>query len=391
MGVGLSQATTGLVSRSKGADKPSHGRYYIAQLLVAVLSLGLATAILGNMAARPFMQFLGANEVQTELGLAYIRWLYVAAALFMAVQVAAGILTAHGNTRTYRNVLVTSSVLNLLLDPMLAFGWFGLPALGMLGIAIATVISMLMMLVWMGAVIIKLPMVKTLRAKHFSPRRRGLYEITAQALPMTFSMFAINIGFVINTYFLASIENLAVAAYGIALRIEQLILLLSIGLYTALLSIAGQNFGARQYDRMYETLVQANRFGLMLAFAGSLIMLAGGTFLVGLFNKEEIIIKYGYQYLVVGAMLGPVYIIKHHFSCMLQAIGRPAMIAVFGVARLVALPLVFCSLFVLVLEWGAPGIWASLFLSNFLVTIVAAWYSLRMLRKHAPMPDHRWL
>lgn len=384
--MGLSQASTGLVARSKGAGKPSHGRYYIGQLFTAAFILGLAVAALGIPLARPFLEFLGATAHQTELSVDYIYWLFGAGPLFMAVQICGGILTAHGNTVTYRNVLVTASVLNLLLDPMLAFGWFGLPALGMHGIAIATLLSQLMMLAWMGAVMLRLPMLRDLRAAHFVPRRRAQKQIVAQALPMSFSMFAINAGFVINTYFLASIENLAVAAYGIALRIEQLVLLLSIGLYTGLLTIAGQNFGARLYGRMHATLRLANICGLLLASAGAVILLAGGHFLVGLFNEDELIVKHGFEYLVVAAALGPVYVIKHHFSCMLQAIGRPAMVAVFGAVRLIALPLVLCPLFVLVLEMGTPGIWLSLFISNFTVTVFAVFYVSGMLRRHAPRP-----
>ena len=377
--VGLTQATSALIGRAKGANKMMRGKYYIGQVVVCIILVSLPIMIFGNYFARAFLNALGATPIQLELAHDYIVWLYSLTPLFIIPNVLSGILSSHGDTHTFRNALVTASILNLLFDPMLAFGWFGLPALGVEGIAIATIIAEIIIIAWMGIVAYRLTIIKDLRGKHFMPRKRGVIEVFLQAYPPTLNMVAINFGFVINTYYLASIDSIAVAAYGIALRIEQLVLLLTIGLNIGLLAIASQNFGAKKYERLIGTYKIANKYGLIITVIGGIFMVVLGQFMISLFNNEEIVIKYGYEYLITATLIGPFYIFAHNATAMLQAIAKPAMIGPFGAIRLIILPLLFCWLFVTIFEWGTVGVWTSLFIANASVTFLIYFYTKKKL------------
>ena len=382
--VGLSQATSGLVARSLGSGKTMRSRYYVGQIMATLAFVGIFIAIAGNLIDRPLMQFLGSTDEQLELGLDYISWIFSFSVLFLMTMVLSGVLSAHGNTHTFRNCLVTASILNILLDPMLMFGWFGLPRLGMHGIAIATVISQLMMIGWMLPVALGQRSMKGLRFVHLSPRKRAMAHIFKQAMPPTLNMAAINFGFMVNTYYLAQIDTRSVAAYGIALRIEQLVLLLSIGLNIGLLAVAAQNFGAQKYDRVREVHRKANQYGFVIVVAGGAFLLLAGRLMMYLFNREDLIIDYGYEYLVTAAILGPFYIVAHNATAMLQAVGRPGMIGPIGAVRLIVMPMIFCWIFVIVLEYGTRGVWASLLIANITATIFVHYYTKFVLRKRAP-------
>lgn len=382
--VGLSQAASGLFARALGANKKARARYFAGQMSAVVAALGAVLMLIGALAARPLLEIMGAQPEQTRLVLDYLSWVYAGAPLMLGTLCLSGMLSAQGDTKTFRNALISSALLNLLLDPMLMFGWLGLPALGMRGIGLATFIAYLFQLSWLLLVYVRTPYLRGIRAVFFLPRWKAVRVILTQGYPATLNMFAINAGFFINTFFIARIDVVAVASYGIALRIEQLVLLLTIGLNIGMLSVAGQNYGARRFDRVHETFRAAMRYGLIVALSGSLFMLVAGRGMMWLFNREAQVIDYGYQYLVVASLLSPVYIVIHTYVAMLQALGRPAMIGPLGALRLILLPLIFNYLLVISLGFGTKGVWISLASANVIAVTVIYLYSRSLIRNLCP-------
>ena len=387
LSIGLTQATTSMIARSYGGGKTSQARYYLGQITLSTAIIGVLVAVVGILLSRPMLLQLGITSAQLAYALDYLIIIFLGAPLLHFSHVMSGVLSAHGNTHTYRNALIAASLFNVVVDPALAFGWLGLPALGMKGIALATLLAQLMMVVWMGLVIKRMPIMEGMRLIHLSPRWGAQLRILGQSLPPSLNMLSINFGFVICTYYLARIDTLAVAAYGIALRIEQLILLLTIGLNIALLAVASQNYGAGKFERLYQVRKLAVRYGLVIVACGALVMVVLGHQLMWLFNREDVIISYGYEYLVAASIIGPIYIVAHADTASLQAIARPMMIGLFGVFRLVVLPSILCWVFVIHYDFGSKGVWASLVISNVLATLIIHWYVRRVLARMAPLPS----
>lgn len=384
--VGLTRSGTGLVSRALGEKDQAGARHLAVQLLLSSVAAGLLVTAAGIPLAAPLAEFLGALDGQAEMTVEYITWIYAFAPLFIATMALSGVLSAHGNTRTYRNALGAGVLLNCALDPILMFGWLGLPALGLLGIAVATVLVQAVMFVWLLAVAVQSGALGKGWARLLVPSGRTQRAIAAQAAPPTLNMLSINFGFFVYTFYLGHLDAKAVAAFGIANRIDQLVQMLASGFSLALLAIAGQNFGARMFDRVRKTLALADKHALMVTMAGGVFLLAAGQGLVWLFNREEEIISYGYSYLVAAAFIGPVHALLHNCVSMLQAVGKPAMIVPLSVARMVVLPPLFCWLFVTVAGLGVNGVWLSLLLANLLVMVLARAYTTALLGKVAPVP-----
>lgn len=384
--VGLLQASAGLLARSKGAGQARRAQYYFGQVTFLVVVCGLALGGISLAITKPVLTLLGSEAKQAEHAFGYLFWIFAFTPLMVASLVMSGVLSAYGNTTAHRNALVTTSLINLILDPMLMFGWFGLPRLGMDGIGIATVIAFALQIVIMAPALLRLPLFTEWKNIFFRPRLAGIKACLAMAWPPTASMLSICAGFFINTYFIASIDTIAVAAYGIALRIEQLVLLPSIGLTTALLAIAGQNFGAKHYLRTHEIFRIAINCGIVISIIGAIILVGGGLFLVGLFNDSDLVAKYGYEYCITGAILGPVYVYAHSSNSLLQALGKPKLMALHGIVRLIVLPLLLCPLFVYGLDMGTRGVWLALILSNVFPSAILFIYAKAMLHKLAPQP-----
>lgn len=386
---GIGQASAGMIARARGARQLRRARYYVGQTAAYCVAIGILLSLIGSVVIGPILKLLVGDspnaQAQYEYALAYTLLIFWAAPMFHLVSMLNGVLAANGNTTTFRNSVIATTLLNIILDPVLAFGWLGLPKLGIAGIALATVIAQAVQIMMLLPATVKLPMMADFRRIFFVPRRIAFAAIPKHSLPPTLHMLSIGIGFMIITYYLARLDDMAVAAYGITIRIEQLLLIHTIGLNQALLAIAGQNFGARQMERVKEAHHIVIRYGIMLSVVSIAIMLGLGNQLIWLFNRDPHIIELGVQYLVVASILSMFYVVAHSCVAMMQAIGKPALIGPLGALRLAVLPMVFCIILVKFLDWGIDGVWTSLVVSNVIVTVILVLIVRFMMRVPEPM------
>lgn len=383
--VGLTRAATGLVSRALGSGDRGGAARCASQLVFASAAAGIAIAAAGIPAAGPVARALGADPVQAGMTVRYMAWLYAFAALFIVTMAVSGVLVAHGNTRTYRNALAASAVLNMALDPVLMFGWLGLPALGIDGIAIATVATQAMVLAWLLVVARRTGVAGRPSLAALAPDRSVQKEVAAQAFPPTLNMLSISLGFLIYVYYLGQIDVLSVAAFGIAQRVDQVVQLLASGFGTALLALAGQNFGAGLHRRMKEAMASADRHVLAVTAAGGLLMIVAGKGMMWLFSRESAVISYGYAFMVTAAFVGPAHALLHNCVSMLQAVGRPLLIVPLSLLRMVVLPSVLCWALVAVAGLGTLGVWIAFLASNLVAAAAARLLTVGVLREVAPL------
>jgi hypothetical protein len=156
-------------------------------------------------------------------------------------------LTSRGDTKSYRNVLFIGMILNIGLDPLFLFGFapLGIPAMGAAGIALATVVVQGVSLAYMVLRARRARSCAGMRFRDYLPQRSFFREIAAQGIPASLNMMTVALGmFVINFFIARNGSTEGLAAYGVALRIEQIALLPSAGLHTAMLTLVGNNFGA---------------------------------------------------------------------------------------------------------------------------------------------------
>jgi Na+-driven multidrug efflux pump len=137
-----------------------------------------------------------------------------------------------------------------------------------------------------------------------------------------FSMLFIGVGIFNILYFIGQFGDLATAGYGAALRVEQVFLLPVIGLNTAVLSIGGQNFGAKEYDRIRELYTKALLFGSSFMAMTGLILFFGAEFFVSQFTDNQEAIIHGTIYLKVAALISPVYPVFFITTAEFQDVAR---------------------------------------------------------------------
>ena len=364
-GVGILAGTTSLIANTLGEKDDYKAATYLAQSVIYSFLIYILVAFIGLNFASSTLSFMGTEEVNILLTLEYIEIIFLGSIFFFLQVSLNSLLNAQGDTKSYRNILIISFFLNIILNPLFVFGFGIIPAFGVSGLAIATIISQFISLVYILAKVLKSDIIRLISLKFFLIKINLILDLLKQGMPITVSLMLIGLGIYNILFFVSKFGDIATAGYGVALRIEQLLLLPTIGLNTAVLSITGQNFGAKKYGRIGEVYFKAIFYGVFTMLVAGLFIFFSGNFLIQLFTNDPEVIYFGVQYLKIAALIGPVYPIFFITNAFFQGIKRPIYSTYINLFRIVILP--FATMW-LILNYFNGG-----FVDLFLGLLVINW------------------
>ena len=338
VGVGIGAATNAMIGNSIGEKKERVASMYIAQSLIFALVISVLVTIFGLNASDYLLGIMGSDADGIKLTREYLDIIFYGTFIVLIQISLNGTLNAQGDTKSYRNVLIFSFFLNIFLNPLFIWGYGIIPAFGIAGLAIATVISQLIGTIYLAYKVNNCKIREYLKLVCFIPKFEYLNPLTRQSVPVMFSMLFIGVGIFNILYFIGQFGDLATAGYGAALRVEQVFLLPVIGLNTAVLSIGGQNFGAKAFDRIRELYSKALFFGCSFMIVAGIILFFGAEFFVSLFTDNQEAIMRGVIYLKVAALIGPIYPVFFITTAVFQAVKKPLYSLYLSILRLTAFP-----------------------------------------------------
>ena len=369
IGVGLTAGTNTLIGNNIGANNKKKASLFVAQSIIFAIFLSILITFFGLGVSDFLLSIMGSDQEGIILSRKYLDIIFYGTIIVLIQISLNGTLNAQGDTKSYRNVLIFSFFLNIFLNPLFIFGYGFIPAFGIAGLAIATVVAQFIGLLYLAYKVYCCELKQYLKLKCFIPKFNLLGELVYQTIPVMFSMLLIGVGIFNILYFIGQFGDLATAGYGAALRIEQVFLLPVIGLNTAVLSIGGQNFGARSYDRLRELYKKALTFGSAFMICAGVIIFFGAEFLVSLFTDNLEAIKHGVIYLKVAALIGPIYPVFFITTAIFQAVKKPLYSLYMSILRLTALP--FLSLWYVINIRGGnyEDIFYTILVTNWLMGI----------------------
>ena len=338
VGVGIGAATNACIGNLIGQKKLNRASLFIAQSVVFALFTSVIVTLFGLNASTFLLGVMGSDASGIALTKEYLDIIFYGTFIVMIQISLNGALNAQGDTRSYRNVLIFSFFLNIFLNPLFIWGYGIVPAFGIGGLAIATVISQSIGTIYLAYKINSCRLKKYLTIRCFLPKPEMLKELFSQALPIMFSMLFIGVGIFNILYFIGQFGDLATAGYGAALRVEQVFLLPVIGLNTAVLSIGGQNFGAKKFNRIRELYTKALLFGSSFMAGAGVILFFGAEFFVSQFTNNQEAIIHGAIYLKVAALIAPIYPVFFITTAVFQALKKPIYSLYLSILRLTAFP-----------------------------------------------------
>jgi putative MATE family efflux protein len=361
MGTGFSSGTTALIANALGAGKGEEARVLAVQSIsFGVLSSILLTAL--GLLISPFLfRILGATEEYLAMALSYMNTIFCGTSLFMLVYMFNAILNGKGETRPFRNFLIAAFLMNIVLDPWFIYGGLGVPAMGIVGVAAATVLIQLIGCVYLGRKVLRSGLIAMADFKHVIPRLGPFVQIAQQGLPASLNMMTVGIGIFVITYFVSHFGKEAVAAYGVAMRVEQMVLVPTIGLNIATLTLVAQNNGAKLFHRVRETLRTALTYGGVLMAGGAVALLIGARVFIAFFSEDRSVLDIGATYLRIDALALYAYVILYVNVAAQQGMKKPLFGLFLGLYRQMVAPFIVFWLLTRVLDVGLLGIWLGIF------------------------------
>ena len=378
-GGGLSRGASALIANAIGAGDESGKLRLIRQSLSLGVLLSIALAVVGFLSAPMLFGVLGATGEYLTLATSYMNPIFAGSMFFILSSVSNAILVASGDSRTYSKVLIAGFFLNLILDPWFLHGGFGLPAMGIAGIAWATVLIQMCGSLFLLWTIVSRQLVNLKPIRSLAPDLASYQEIAIQAVPASFSILSVSLGFFVITYFLKGYGQSTVAAFGVTTRIEQIGLLPSFGLYSAIMALVGQNNGAKRFSRVRESMKVCNLAGLLLVLTTSTLIFLFASRLMNLFTNDAEVIAIGVGYVQIMAFMQWCYVITSTHLAFLQAVKRPRYGFFESLLRKVLLPAPLMWLFVGKMHYSVDAVWYSVAASNVIMTIITAVYAQRHL------------
>ena len=380
-GVGIVSASNALISNSLGAKEDRTASLYVAQSLLYSVIVSIIVTLIGLSFSDDLLRFMGSDQETIRLATDYLDIIFFATFIFLIQISLNGALNAQGDTKSYRNVLIVSFFLNIGLNPLFIFGLGPIPAFGIAGLAIATVIAQLLGLIYLAYKVYCCELKQYLSPQCFLPKLYLIKNLTNQSVPMMMNMFMIGLGIYNILFFVSKFGYLAAAGYGSALRIEQILLLPVIGLNTAVLTIAGQNFGAKLFNRVDESYTKAIIVGSSFMILAGIVIFLLADNIVSIFTDNQKAIDFGADYLKVAAFIGPVYPVFFITNALFQAIKKPIYTVMITFSRLVLLPFFTMSVVVYVLNGSFKDLFLGLFFINWTFGILVFLFSKYYMKK----------
>lgn len=374
--IGLGQGTTVLTSHAVGAgDEDRAGRTMVQAILLSLVA-SAALAIGGGLVMKPLFAQLSPDGATAQAGWDYFSVILFCNFFFLASFALNGALNAVGDTVTYSLVSIASTFVNAGLDPLFIYGWsWGdlqiIPAMGLRGIAWATVIAQAMGLVYVAYRVTRTTlwpyMLRQSLRIHWPTQR----QILSQGVPATINMFAVSMGFVLMLAFIRPYGTAATAGFAAGLRIEQLALLPAVGLNTAAMSLVGQNFGAARYDRVLEAFRKSTLYAMIVLGLGGVMVFIFAKPLIRPFAPSPEALELGVVYLkiITFEYLGLAIVML--CGGFLQAMKHPNIAMLITIFRLALAPLVIMPFFAYTLGYGYQGVWYGVLAGTYGFGIIA--------------------
>lgn len=302
---GIGGATTAAVARALGAGRRDDASRLAqhALLIASVMAALFMLALLGF--GRVVYGAMGGHGAALDDAMAYSNLLFGGALVIWWANVLAGIVRGAGNMLLPSLMLVGTAIVHLVLCPLLVFGWGGFAGLGIRGAALSLLIANGLAAAVMLAHLLRRDGTLHLLQPRFQTQREPLLAILRVGLPASLSPVISNASIAVATALVGHYGIAALAGYGVAARLEYILVPIAFGFGTALTTLVATNMGAGQHGR-----------ALRVTWIGSAVVTAitGGIGLVaavapglwmGLFTTDDAVTAFGASYLqIVGGFYG---------------------------------------------------------------------------------------
>lgn len=343
VGIGTAIGVNSLLARNLGAKQFSQvNKIANNGLLLAFLSF-IAFFMMGLLLSDKLITIQTDNQEIISHGPVYLRICLMGSLGIFTHLMFERLLQATGKTMYTMIAQISGALMNIILDPIMIFGWFGMPAMGLAGAALATVISQ-----YVGALVVAYLCIRKekdidIGFRYMKPDFKIIRDIYAVGIPSIIMISISSVTIFSMNQILAKFSITAVALLGIYFKLQSFIFMPVFGLNNGIIPIVGYNYGAGNKERMRETIFLGMRYAVTIMLIGTLIMMVFPDKLLGMFNASD-------QMMDIGRVAFRIICISFPFAAIsiisigvFQAIGKGTLSMIISIIRqlVVLVPLAY--------------------------------------------------
>ena len=382
--VGTGVGINAMLSQSLGRKDFENANRVAGNGALLMISSMCLFFLFGLFGVRPYFEMQSAVEETVEGGIAYSRICCVFSLGVFIQVLTERLLQATGRTMHTMIIQSTGAIINIILDPIFIHGWFGLPAMGIAGAAIATVIGQSIGACLGIFINLKYNTDVQFALRYFKPVLpviRSILSVGVPAIVMNGISSVMNFG--MNQIFQAFNET-ATGVFGIYYKLQSFFFMPLFGINNATISIIAYNYGARKPQRILKTLKYAITVALCIMMTGFLAFQLVPQLLLGIFNPSEEFLAIGVTALRIISIHFPVAAVCIVIGACFQALGNGIYSTITTLCRqlLVLLP----AAYLLSLTGNVNNVWWSFPIAEVMSALVTAILFIRLFRaKVSPM------
>ncbi len=368
---GITVAGMALIAQYTGANREEDANLAAGQVFVFSATLAAALAVAGYFAAGPVMSLMGADPELTAAATRYLRIIFIGAPLMFSTFLFAALLNGVGDTVTPMILMGVSVGANIILDPLFIFGWGPFPEWGVMGAAVATVLSRGLVALAGFYLLFSGKLGIHIRASYLKPRWGQIRQIASIGSMASIGQTGTALGFTILNGALARLGTVVISAFGIGAAFISIALMPAMGLGQATATMVGQNLGAAKPERARRVAWNGMLISTLILVAAAALVIPFRSHLIRFFMSDPEVLEIGSHMLLLVGFAFPFMGIIQVMTGVYQGSGHTAYSMFFGLFRLWGLRIPLIYLLAYVLAWGATGVWWAMFWSNLGTALVS--------------------
>jgi putative MATE family efflux protein len=364
--IGINNATLTILSQQKGKQNETGLKNYINAFIVVLTALSVLLGAVGFFLSEEILTLLSTPPAMIPDATAYLQINFIGILFLFGYNFISTVLRALGDSKTPIRYVMVAVILNAVLDPLFLYVF----DMGIEGAAYATILSQGISFIYGVFDTIKRGLVPFIKPK--LPSSDEVAMIMKLGLPSGLQMTVISAGVMAIMSVVNSFGSDVVAGFGAAQRLDSVIMLPAMALGTAVNSMAGQNIGAKKWDRVHDIAKFGVLFNLFIMIVISTIVFLCAEMAVRLFIEEQEALQFGKEYLRIIAFFYPFLGINFILNGIVRAAGAMFQVLVLNIISfwILRYPLSdLCSLWL-----GDKGIAFGMGLSFVISSVIAFGY-----------------
>lgn len=364
-GVGLNS----LISRRLGEKRFEEANQAADHGVILGVLSWVVFAVLGALFTVPFFRFFTQTKEVFDMGCSYMYTVTLCSfGVFVEVNLEK-ILQSTGNMIYPMLFQLVGAITNIILDPILIFGYFGLPKMGVFGAAVATVIGQILSMLFAIVIVLRKSHAVKINVRHFKLNKKtvgDIYKVGFPSIVMQSIMSVLTVG--LNAI-LMTFSEAAVAVMGVYFKLQSFVFMPVFGLNQGVMPILGYNYGAQKKKRLMSALKIAAVAATGIMLLGLLLFQLFPDKLLMLFNASEEMLSYGIpalRLISINFIFAGIGII---LSNLFQAVGNGVFSLIVSVLRQLVIILPVAYLLSKVI--GVVGVWYAFPISE-IISFVAS-------------------